>query len=138
MFEVVSLCFKMTLVSFWNMTMQSQTNFIQSPCYSAPSIFALFRNLVWEIWFEKSGLRNLVRVIWFEKSGWPEKKIWVCRTTFLKPLFYTFLEKWLQNKWSIALVIKIDKYWYNSLSFQSTKDLLKKDVTHATGAIMQW
>ena len=37
---------------------------------------------------------------WFEKSGWPQKKIQVCRTTFLETLFYTFLEKWLQNKWS--------------------------------------
>ena len=70
-----------------------------------------------EIWFEKSGSRKMVREKmvdqkkrWFytinphffrlEKSGWPEKKIWVCRTTFLKPLFYIFLEKWLQNKWS--------------------------------------
>ena len=62
----------------------------------------------------------MVQEIWFEKNGWPEKKVvlyhkstffqvgekWltrkkirVCRTTFLKPLFYTFLEKWLQNKW---------------------------------------
>ena len=85
----------------------------QSLFYSAPSIFAVLRNLVWEIWFEKSGSRNLVREIWFEisgsrivvgqkkrwfhtidlaffrleKSGWPEKKIRVCRTTFLKPDF---------------------------------------------------
>ena len=54
-----------------------------------------------EIWFEKSVSRNMVRkrwfytvnppFFWFEKSGWPEKKDWVCRTTFLKPLFYTFL-----------------------------------------------
>ena len=29
-----------------------------------------------------------------------KKKIWVCRTTFLELLFYTFLEYWLQNKWS--------------------------------------
>ena len=58
-----------------------------SPFYSAPSIFAVLRNLVWEIWFE-------VDVAFFrlEKSGWPEKKIWVCRTTFLEPLFYTFLD----------------------------------------------
>ena len=40
--------------------------------------------------------------IWFEKSGWPEKKIRVCRSNFLTPLFYTFLEKLLQNKWSSA------------------------------------
>ena len=44
----------------------------------------------------------------------------------------------MQVQRPIALVIKIDKYQYNSLSFQSTKDLLKKDVTHATRAIMQW
>ena len=37
-----------------------------------------------------------------EKSVWPEKKIRVWRTTFLEPLFYTFLETRLQNKWSIA------------------------------------
>ena len=35
---------------------------------------------------------------WFKKSSWPEK-IRVYRTTFLKPLFYTFVEKWLQIKW---------------------------------------
>jgi hypothetical protein len=27
----------------------------------------------------------------------------ISRTTFLEPLFYTFLEKWLQNKWSIGI-----------------------------------
>ena len=31
---------------------------LQSPFYSAPSIFAVFRNLVQEIWFEKSGSAN--------------------------------------------------------------------------------
>ena len=39
-----------------------------SPLYSATSIFAVLWNLVWEIWFEKSGSRNLVREIWFEKN----------------------------------------------------------------------
>ena len=42
---------------------------MQAPFYSVPSIFAVFRNLVREIWFEKSGSRNLVREIWFENSG---------------------------------------------------------------------
>ena len=68
--------------------------------------------MVREIWFEKSGLRKVVdqkkrwfytiipHFFWFEKSGWPEKKIRLCRTTFVEPLFYTCLEKWLQNKWS--------------------------------------
>ena len=69
----------------------------QSPFYSAPSIFAVFRNLVQVKWFCKLGF-----FFWFEKSGWPEKKIQVCRTTFLEPLFYTFLEKWLQIKWPTA------------------------------------
>ena len=32
-----------------------------------------------------------------------KKKIRVCRTTFVEPLFYTFLEKWLQIKWSNGL-----------------------------------
>ena len=37
--------------------------------YSAPSIFAVFRNMVREIWFKKSSSRNLVQEIWLEKSG---------------------------------------------------------------------
>ena len=60
-----------------------------------------FCSLRFEVW--KSGSRNLVREIWFEKSGWPEKKIRVWRTTFLEPLFYTFLEEWLQIKWLSGL-----------------------------------
>ena len=61
--------------------------------------------MVREIWFEKSGSRKVVdqKKRWFytvnppffrlEKSGRPEKK-----SEFAKPLFYTFLEKWLQIK----------------------------------------
>ena len=66
--------------------------------------------MVREIWFKKSGSRKVVdqKKRWFytinphffrlEKSGWPEKKIRVWRTTFLKPLFYTFPEIRSQNK----------------------------------------
>ena len=36
------------------------------------------------------------------------KKIRVCRTTFLEPLFYTFLEKWLQIEWLFGLLGLID------------------------------
>ena len=36
----------------------------------------------------------LVREKWL-----PRQKVLVCRTTFLEPLFYTFLETWLQIKW---------------------------------------
>ena len=28
-----------------------------------------------EIWYKKSGSRNLVQEIWFDKSGWPETKV---------------------------------------------------------------
>ena len=110
-----------------------------SPFYSAPSIFAVLRDLVQEIWFENSASANsdffsglkkwlsrkkVVLVYkstffqvggkWFFKLGFfflvrekwlTRKKIQVCRTTFLEPLFYTFLEKWLQIKWSIAMVV---------------------------------
>jgi hypothetical protein len=86
------------------------------------------RNQVREIWIEKSGSRKMVLqtfFFWFEKSGWPEKKVglyckstffqvgekWltrkkirVWRTTFLEPLFYTFLEKWLQIKWLFGFI----------------------------------
>ena len=34
---------------------------MHAPFYSSPLIFAVFRNLVQEIWFEKSGSRNLVQ-----------------------------------------------------------------------------
>ena len=58
-----------------------------------PFILAVFRNLVRnlvrEIWFEKSGSRNLVREKWLTRK----------KNTFLEPLFYTFLENWLRNKW---------------------------------------
>jgi hypothetical protein len=33
---------------------------VQALFYSAPSFFEVFRNLVREIWFEKSGSRKLV------------------------------------------------------------------------------
>ena len=43
-------------------------NVMQSPFYSAPSIFAVFRNLVQEIWFKKYGSRNMVRVKWLTRK----------------------------------------------------------------------
>ena len=70
-------------------------------------------------WFEKYGSRNMVREKWltrkkkvvlYHKSTFfhvgekwlTRKKFRVCRTTFLEPLFYNFLEKWLQIKGSIG------------------------------------
>ena len=41
---------------------------LQSPFYSVPSIFAVLRNLVWEIWFKKSGSRNLVQEKWLTRK----------------------------------------------------------------------
>ena len=40
----------------------------ETPFYSAPSIFAVLRNLVREIWLEKSGSRNLVREKWLTRK----------------------------------------------------------------------
>ena len=47
-----------------------------------------------EIWFKKYGLRNLVREIWFEKSGWPEKKVVLYHIS----KFFLVQEKWLTRK----------------------------------------
>ena len=49
----------------------------QSPFYSAISIFAVLRNLVGEIWFQKSGSRNLVQENWFQTSGNSQAIDWV-------------------------------------------------------------
>ena len=126
---------------------------LPSSLYSAPSIFAAFRNLVREIWFKKSGSKNLVRekwfcklwfFFWFEKSGWLEKqvglyyksiffsglrkvvdqeKIWVCRTSFLEPVFYTFLEKWLQIKWSLGCLNQKEVFYRDGcLKFDFSKN----------------
>ena len=46
------------------------------------------------------------------------KKIRVCRTTFLEPLFYIFLEKWLQIKWSFGSPTPMKvKCWFFFLSW---------------------
>jgi hypothetical protein len=42
--------------------------YLHSHFYSAPSIFTVFRNLVWEIWFEKYGSRYLVREKWLTRK----------------------------------------------------------------------
>ena len=88
------------LQSWWSRPIKSKP---QWTFYSAPSIFAVFRNLVREIWVDKSGSRNLVREIWFEKSasansdffqfeksGWPEKR----EGLYYKSIFFQVGEKW--------------------------------------------
>ena len=69
---------------------------VHSYFYSAPSIFAVFRNLVQKIWFKKSSLRKVVlqtRIFfWFEKSRWSEKQ---CHTNFCNQrCFCTYLQFW--------------------------------------------
>ena len=82
----------------------------QSPFYSAPSIFAVLRNLVREVWFEKYGSRNMVREKWltrkkvvlYHKSTFflvPEK--WLTRkkvVLYHKSIFFLVPEKWLTRK----------------------------------------
>ena len=49
----------------------------QSPFYYAPSIFAVFRNLVPEMWFEKSGCRKVVlqtQIIFLVREKWLTRK----------------------------------------------------------------
>ena len=61
--------------------------------YSATTFLERCKKVVWEIWFEKSGLRNLVQEIWFEKSGWPEKKNLSLQNHFSKTTFLHFSRK---------------------------------------------
>ena len=80
-----------------------------TPFYSATSIFAVLRNLLREIWLEKSGSWKVVdqKKRWFytinlpfflfEKNGWPEKKIQVCRTTFLERWRKVVREIWFEK-----------------------------------------
>ena len=96
----------------------------QRTIYSATTFLESSRKVVQEKWFEKSGSRNLVREKWLtrKKGGFilktnqlfsgsrkvvDQKKNRFCRTTFLAPLFYTFLQTWLQNKWSLVSFKKL-------------------------------
>ena len=63
--------------------------------YSATTFLEKCRKVPWEIWFNKFDSEEMVWEKWLTR-----KKILVCRTT-LEPLFYTFIEKWLQIKWLI-------------------------------------
>ena len=98
--------------------------------YSATTFLEKCRKVVREIWFEKSGSRKVVdqkkrwfytinpHFFWFEKSGWPEKKIRVCRTTTT-----TFLEKWLQNKWSIGCATNRDVLLLTTLRYSELENV---------------
>ena len=88
--------------------------------YSATSILEKCRKVVLEKWFFKLGFFFLVNHfsrtrknldLWYKTtffSGQPLFSNQISQTRFLEPLFYTFLEKWLQIKWSTGnLLLKL-------------------------------
>ena len=91
-----SKCRKKSIIIFYNFPVFSQMFKNQNAIpwsmhwtiYSATTFLERCRKVVREKWLEKSGSRNLVQEKWLTR-----KKIRVWRTTFLEPLFYTFLEK---------------------------------------------
>ena len=74
-------CYTVCIYFFWN-TASPWT------IYSATTFLEKGRKVVLEKWFFKLGFFFQVNLF--------------SRSRFLEPLFYTFLEKRLQNKWSIV------------------------------------
>ena len=87
--------------------------------------------MVLEIWFQKSSSRNRVREKWFYKLGFfsgsrkvvDQKK----KSKFAEPLFYTFLEKWLQIKW-LTVIMQGQASGSTSLDYGMVVDYLVVDV----------
>ena len=77
------------------------------------------RKVVWEIWFKKSGSRKVVdqkkKVVLYHKSTFFQVgKKWLTRkkkSEFAEPLFYSFLEKWLQIKCSKVFLWIRFSFW---------------------------
>ena len=67
----------------WN-SIQDLEKPLLSPFYSAPSIFAVLRNLVQETWLEKSVSRNLVQEKWLTRKKNLSLPNHFSRTTFLQ------------------------------------------------------
>ena len=95
--KFIQFCFKKypTLrVSFFIFSWTKQMTKFEFLCIHPFILWPRFLQFL-KIWFEKSGSRIVVdqKKRWFytmdlaffrlEKSGWPERKIRVCRTTFL-------------------------------------------------------
>ena len=73
--------------------------------------------------FQKSGSGNSDFFFWSTTFLKPEFSNQISRTIFLKTLFYTFLEKWLQIKWSSALQIVFPVFFlttYDGIFFAKT------------------
>ena len=83
----------------------------QRTIYSATTFLEKCRKVVLEKWFCKLGF-----FFWSTTFLEPDFTNQISRTTFLKPLFYTFLEKWLQIKW-LNMLIKLQ-----SLNFRFTQE----------------
>ena len=118
--------------------------------------------MVREIWFEKSGSRNLVREKWltrkkvilYHKSTFfqvGEKWLTRKKSEFAEPLFYTFLEKWLQIKCSrekngigtnnfIIYVVLVMKWIHikNSLWLTSTSVHVGLRVSRIPQCMWEW
>ena len=76
----------------------------QAPFYSAPSIFAVLRNLVQETWLEKSVSRNLVREKWLTR-----KKNLSLPNHFSRTIFLHFSRK-VVAEWMVQRVFSFVFY----------------------------
>jgi len=90
--------------------------------------------------------------LWYKTTFFSSQPLFsnqISRTTFLEPLFYNFLEKWLQNKWSSAFLTcslrflrsnKLDqmefklekKYW----DLETCRKSLKKNILHTWPSVI--
>ena len=64
--------------------------------------------------------------VWYKTtffSGQPFFSNHISWTRFLKPLFYTFLEKWLQNKWSNEILLFFDSTTFSRLGHKLRKKM---------------
>ena len=78
-----------------------------------------------EIWFEKYGSRNLVQEIWLEKSGWPEKKV----VLYHKSTRNLVREKWLTRKKNWFYTINPQEIWFKKSGWPEKKVVLYHKFT---------
>ena len=88
--------------------------------YSATTFLEKCRKVVLEKWFSKLG--SFFWLTTFLKPDFLNQISW---TTFLKPLFYTYIEKWLQNKWSIVNSVLVKLPAQKAVSLISEQTLIE-------------
>ena len=103
-FYHTDILIKKTLLRMTTFSLKVKTFFVSRSHdiqeYMGPFILQpLFQKSV-EKWFQKSGSANSDLFFWSTTFLEPDFSNQISRTTFPEPLFYTFLEKWLQIKWS--------------------------------------